>query len=96
MISPMSEPESAPPADEAMLTVRPSVSDAIQDAGDARLSDEQVKAAGRHAVAAWASALAGDDAALAAMASDEVMHWLLHPVRKDWQVAPGPVVTRTG
>jgi hypothetical protein len=93
MISPMSEPESARPAGEARLILRPAVTDAIRNAGDARLSEEQVKAAARHTVAALASALAGDDATLAAMASGDVVHWLLHPVSKDWQVAPGPVVT---
>ena len=89
----MSGSESARPAGAASLTIRPAVTDAMQAAGDTRLSAGQVMAAARQAVAAWASALAGDGTALAAMASTDVVHWLLHPVRKNWQVAPGPAVT---
>jgi hypothetical protein len=53
------------------------------------------EAAARRAVAAWAAAVDGDDAALAAMAAPDAdaVHWLLHPVYKTWQIAPGPVVT---
>ncbi len=49
--------------------------------------------AARLAVAAWESAVNGDEAALAAMADPDVSHWLLHPVYKPWQIAPGLVVT---
>jgi hypothetical protein len=38
-------------------------------------------------------AVAGDHAALGAMASPDVAQWLLHPVKKNWQVAAGPTVT---
>lgn len=89
----MSEPDPALSGGAASLIVRPAVTEAIRDAGDARLSAGHVSAAARRAVAAWASAVAGDGAALAAMASADVAHRLLHPVRKTWQVAPGPAVT---
>ena len=89
----MSEPEHAPSVSAASVIIRPAVTEAIGQAGDARLSADQVTAAARQAVAAWAAAVAGDGAALAAMASTDAAHWLLHPVRKNWQVAPGPTVT---
>jgi hypothetical protein len=86
----MGEPELG---QAACVVVRLAVTEAIRDAGDPRLSADQVTAAARRAIAAWASAVAGDDSALGAMASADAAHWLLHPARKDWQVAPGPVVT---
>jgi hypothetical protein len=39
-------------------------------------------------------AVDGDDTALTAMAEPEAAHWLMHPVRKNWQVAPGLSVTQ--
>jgi hypothetical protein len=53
-----------------------------------------VQAAARQAVAAWAMAADGDDTTLTAIAEPDVAHRLMHPVRKPWQVAPGPRVTR--
>ncbi len=85
---PMSEAEYA-----RSVIIRPDVIEAIRGAPDAGLSADQVTAAARRVVEAWASAVAGDGAALSAMASADVAHWLLHPVRKAWQVAPGPAVT---
>jgi hypothetical protein len=32
-------------------------------------------------------AVDGDDTALMAMAQPDAAHWLMHPVRKPWQVA---------
>jgi hypothetical protein len=64
--------------------------DASQD--DSRLGRDEVSAAARAAIGAWAAAVAGRQAALAVMASPDAVHWLLHPVRKGWQVAPGPTV----
>jgi hypothetical protein len=89
----MSEGEHAKSVSTASVIIRPAVTEAIGQAGDARLSADQVTAAARQAVEAWAGALAGNGAALAAMASTDAAHWLLHPVRKNWQVAPGPAVT---
>jgi hypothetical protein len=53
------------------------------------------EAAARRAVAAWETAVNGDDTALSALAAPDAdaVHWLLHPVYKTWQIAPGPVVT---
>ena len=89
----MHDSESGRSTATATPTIRPVVAEVIRAANDARLSADQVVAAARHAVAAWLSAVAGDDAALAAMASSDVARWLLHPLRENWQVAPGPVVT---
>src|ERR1700678_3126745 len=50
----------------------------------------------RAAVAAWAMAVDGDGAALAAIASPDTVYWLLNPVRKPGRVAPGPRVTGIG
>lgn len=79
--------------DLVSATIRPSVTTAVREAGDPRFGADQLAAAARDAVAAWVLAVAGDDAALAAMASPDVAHWLLHPGRKKWQVAAGPTVT---
>jgi hypothetical protein len=89
----MSEPEPTQPTGAASVIIRPAVTEAIRQAGDVRLSADQVTAAARQAVEAWAAAVAGNGAALAAMASTDAAHWLLHPVRKNWHVAPGPAVT---
>jgi len=77
----------------AATSALPAVAEAIRTSGDARLGASQVSAAARQAVAAWALALAGDDEALIAMASEDTAHWLLHPPMKHWQVAPGARVT---
>jgi hypothetical protein len=90
---PMSEGDHARSVSAASVIIRPAVTEAIGQAGDARLSADQVTAAARQAVEAWAAAVAGNGAALAALASTEAAHWLLHPVRKNWQVGPGPDVT---
>jgi len=89
----MHDSESGRSAATASPKIRSAVAEVIRNAHDARLSADQVVAAARHAVAAWVSALAGDDAALAAMSSSDVARWLLHPLRENWRVAPGPVVT---
>jgi hypothetical protein len=39
-------------------------------------------------------AVDGDDTALMAMAQPDASYGLMHPVRKPWQVAKGPRVTR--
>ncbi len=53
-----------------------------------------VAAAARLAVAAWAMAVAGDEALLARICDPTQARFLLHPYRKDWVIAPGPVVSR--
>ena len=49
--------------------------------------------AARLAVGAWVTAVNGDESALAAIADADAAHWLLNPVRKNWVIAAGPVVT---
>ena len=54
--------------------------------------------AARQAVTAWATAVGGDQTALAAMADPDDVDWLLcpdsyHASRRQWVVAPGPVLT---
>jgi hypothetical protein len=60
---------------------------------DDPLAAAAAAAAARRAVDAWELAVNGDDAALAALAEPDVMHWLMHPVYKAWQIASGPSVT---
>jgi hypothetical protein len=61
---------------------------------DVRLSEEALARTARQAVAAWAMAVNGHHDALVLIGPADVLYWLLHPVRKCWQIAPGPVVTR--
>jgi hypothetical protein len=63
------------------------------DPASASASASASAAAARRAVDAWELAVNGDDAALAAMAEPDVIHWLMHPVYKPWQIAPRPSVT---
>src|ERR1700722_14036673 len=92
----MSEREKATLVDGASLEFYPVVAGTIRSAGsrDDRLDAGHVTRAARLAVDAWVRAVDGDDAALRAMAEPDAVHWLMHPVRKDWQVAPGPSVTQ--
>ena len=94
----MSEREKATLVDGASLEVYPVVAETMRSAGshDNRLDAGHVTRAARLAVDAWVRAVDGDDAALTAMAEPEAAHWLMHPVRKNWQVAPGPTVTQIG
>jgi hypothetical protein len=78
--------------DRRGILVRMNVPDPPAADESARLAVAARESA-RLAVAAWESAVNGDGAALAAMAEPDVVHWLLHPVYKPWQIAPGPVVT---
>jgi hypothetical protein len=50
--------------------------------------------AARLAVMAWAMAAGGDDSLLLRICEAQQAGFLLHPHRKDWVIAPGPVVTR--
>jgi hypothetical protein len=88
--SAMSEREKAGLVEGARLEVSPAVAETMQSAGshDHRLDAPHVTHAARLAVAAWLRAVDGDATALTALAEPEAVHWLLHPVRKNWQVAP--------
>jgi hypothetical protein len=92
----MGEGEKATLVDAASLKVYPVVAETIRSAGsrDDRLDAGHVTRAARLAVDAWVRAVDGDDTALTAMAEPDAAHWLMHPVRKNWQVAPGPSVTQ--
>jgi hypothetical protein len=68
--------------------------DAVRGARDARLGGEFIATTARLTVAAWATAVDGDDTTLAAMGPPGAMYRLMHPVRKPWRVAPGPRVTK--
>jgi len=79
----------------ASLTVGSPVAETMRQAGarDHRLGADIVSMTARLAVEAWAMAVNGDDTALTAIATPDAAHWLMHPVRKPWRVAPGPIVT---
>jgi hypothetical protein len=80
----------------AGLDISASVVETMRQAGalDGRLGADCVSRTARRVVAAWAMAVDGDDTALAAIAEPDAVHWLVHPVRERWQVAPGPRVTQ--
>jgi hypothetical protein len=80
----------------AALDVRPEVTEAMRQAGarDDRLGGDAVSRVARLAVAAWAKAVDGDDTSLAAIGRPDTTHYLLHTLRKSWQVAAGPKVSR--
>jgi hypothetical protein len=63
-------------------------------ARDSRLGRDAVIGAVRRAVAAWVTAVDGDETALAAIAEPAIAHDLIHPPRERWQVAPRPAVTQ--
>ena len=92
----MSECEIAGVVEGARLGISPAVAETMRSAGsqDGRLDAGHVTRAARRAVAAWVLAVDGDDTALTAMAEPEAEHSLMHPVRRNWQVAPGPSVTQ--
>ena len=50
--------------------------------------------AARLGVMAWAMAAGGDDSLLLRIGDAQQAGFFLHPYRKDWVIAPGPVVTR--
>ncbi|HEX7993053.1 MAG TPA: hypothetical protein VF506_03975 [Streptosporangiaceae bacterium] len=69
----MHDAESGQSAATVSPTIRPAVAEVIRGAKDARLSAGAVAAAVQHAVTAWVKAVAGEDAALAAMAGPQVV-----------------------
>jgi hypothetical protein len=60
---------------------------------DRRLGADAIAEAARLAVAAWAMAVDGDGAALAAMAEPAIRDTLIQLPWNTWRVAPGPRVT---
>lgn len=77
----------------APLDIGPGPAAAFTGNGDGWLGADLAAKMARLAVAAWARAVNGDGATLSAIADPDVAHYLLNPVRKDWVVAPGAVVT---
>lgn len=93
---PVSDPDPAALVETVGLEISAPVAEAMRSAGarDDRLAAEHVTRAARRAVGAWVMAVNGDGSALAALAQPDAAHWLMHPVWKPWQVAPGPAVTK--
>jgi hypothetical protein len=89
----MSVPEPEAIVEAAPLEIRPGPAAAFTEYGDGWLGAGLAGKAARLAVAAWARAVNGDGATLSAIADPDAAQYLLNPVRKDWVVAPGPVVT---
>ena len=81
------------------LDVYPDAAAAMTEAGGGWFGRELAVRAARQAVAAWATAVNGDQTALAALADiPDRVGWLIfpdsdHPWREQWAVAPGPVLT---
>jgi hypothetical protein len=88
------------------LDICPGPAEAMTEVGEERFSSGNVVRAVRVAVAAWMAAVNGDDSVLRALTEParsgndggdadggDVAYYLLHPVRKDWVIAPGPEVT---
>jgi hypothetical protein len=91
----MSSPAGAP-IQAASLDVPAPVTETMRhaEARDARLGGEFVATTAQLTVAAWATAVDGDDTTLAAMGPPDAVYRLMHPVRKPWRVAAGPRVTK--
>lgn len=77
----------------ASLDAYPAAAAAMTVAGDGWFGAIMAGKAARLAVAAWVTAVNGDESALASIADADAAHWLLNPVRKQWVIAPGPLVT---
>lgn len=77
----------------ASLDAYPAAAAAMTEAGGGWFGTVMAGKAARLAVAAWVTAVNGDESALAAMADGDAVHWLLDPVRKKWVIAAGPLVT---
>jgi hypothetical protein len=91
----VSKSESVGLVQAVSLEFYPAVAETMTEAGarDERFGADMVGRAVRRAVAAWARAVDGDEAALAGMDPNSA-YFLLHPPFKGWQVASGPRVTR--
>jgi hypothetical protein len=82
----------------AELDVYPDAAAAMTEAGAGWFGRELAVGAARHALTAWATAVNGDQTALAAIADPDRVDWLLYPEsyhtwRRQWVIAPGPVLT---
>lgn len=77
----------------ASLDAYPAAAATMTESGSGWFGTVMAGKAARLAVAAWVTAVNGDESALAAMADADAAHWLLNPVRKKWVIAAGPLVT---
>ena len=81
---------------EISVQISPAVADRLREAAgrDGRLSAGAVTQLAQQAVAAWASAVDGDDRALAALGGPDAASWLTQPVSsKTTRLSPGARVT---
>lgn len=81
---------------EISVQISPAVADRLREAAgrDGRLSAGAVTRLAQQAVAAWASAVDGDDRALAALGGPDAASWLTQPVNdKTTRLSPGARVT---
>lgn len=84
----MNESEALRLVQAASLEISASVAGTMRQAGalDDRFSADHVSGTARQVVAAWATAVEGDDTALAAIAEPRAAYWLMHPDQERWQV----------
>ena len=78
------------------VQISPAVADRLREAAgqDGRLGTGAVTQLAQQAVAAWASAVGGDDRALAALGGPDAASWLTQPVNsKSTRLSPGARVT---
>jgi hypothetical protein len=94
----MSESESVRLARAASVEISPLVAEQVEraQAHDDRLGAEQLSAAARDAIAAWVTAVDGDDTVLNAMAEPLIVEVLLRAPWRRYQVGPGPRITSIG
>jgi len=79
--------------DEVAVRVAPGPAAAMTEAGGGWLGRDLAVKAARLVVAAWTMAVDGDESALSAISDDNAAQYLIHPVRQNWLIAPGPRVT---
>ena len=77
----------------ASLDAYPAAAAAMTEAGSGWFGTVMAGKAARLAVAAWVTAVNGDESALASITDANAAHWLLNPVGKQWVIAAGPLVT---
>jgi hypothetical protein len=93
----MAVPEPDPPIAAVPVDIRPWPAATLTGEGGSWLGIEAASAAARQAVAIWARAVNGDEAALAAVAEPAVAHSLLYRLTlypPEERIAPGPTVSR--
>jgi hypothetical protein len=77
----------------ASLDPYPAAAAEMTEAGGGWFGTVMAGKAARLAVAAWVTAVNGDESLLTSMADANAAHWLLNPVREQWVIAARPLVT---